>query len=196
MLRSCLISAFVLVGPSAFASENVAAAPVAEPTYEEFIRLDIAHRREVFATLSAETKTLLVRTHGERWLAANRGRLRGGQTAAVQAFIDFIPQLFDRPMNRESMRRELELTKTIRCRVGEHAFAEAFAILHPPPEHRRAWRDVVDSWLEWLVECLNRDHRSVESLRPNARLHPTAAVSGRVNLTRKILTAAATEAAR
>ena len=74
MLRSCLISAFVLLGPSAFASQSVAVAPVPEPTYEEFIRLDIPHRREVFATLQAETKTLLVRTHGERWVMANRGR--------------------------------------------------------------------------------------------------------------------------
>jgi hypothetical protein len=125
------------------------------PTYDEFIALDIAQRRALFAMLNPETQTLLVRTHGERWLSGHRARLIVEQVAAVQAFSDFIPQLFRGPMDRDSVRRELELTKAIRCRVGERAFAEAFAILHPPPVRRWAWRDSVNSWLEWLVECVD-----------------------------------------
>lgn len=125
------------------------------PTYDEFIARDIAQRRAVFAMLNPETQILLVRTHGERWLSGHRARLSVQQVATVQAFIDFIPQLFRGPIDRDSVRRELELTKAIRCRVGERAFAEAFAILHAPLERRWAWRDFVNSWLEWLVECVD-----------------------------------------
>jgi len=140
--------------PQGQVREPVGAVTPVPPTYDEFISLGIAQRRTTFATLDASAKTLLVRTHGERWLARNRARLTTEQSATIQAFVDFVPELFRNGMSRESVKRELELTKAIRCRVGETAFAEAFAILHPPPEHRRAWRDVVDGWLEWIVECL------------------------------------------
>jgi hypothetical protein len=127
----------------------------APPTYDEFIALNIAQRRALFAMLNAETQILFVRTHGKRWLSGHRARLSAEQAAAVQAFIDFIPQLFLVPMDGDSVRRELELRKAVRCRVGERAFAEAFAILHPPPDGRWAWRELVNSSLEWLVECLD-----------------------------------------
>lgn len=158
MVRSGWLGALILLAVctlSAQTREFVTAASVSPPSYDEFIALDFAQRRTTFATLDATVKTLLVRTHAERWLAKNRTRLTAEQSAAVHAFADFIPELFRDAMGRESVKRELELTKAIRCRVGEAAFAEAFAILHPLPERRWAWRDIVNEWLKWIVECFD-----------------------------------------
>jgi hypothetical protein len=158
MVRSGWVVTLLLLGVctlSAQTRESVTAAGASSPSYDEFIALDFAQRRTVFATLDTASKTLLVQTHAQRWLAKNRTRLSAEQSAAVQAFADFIPEVLRDAMSRESVKRELELTKAIRCRVGETAFAEAFAILHPPPERRRAWRDVVNGWLEWIVECFD-----------------------------------------
>jgi len=149
-----VLAALVLLQPVNVAVQDATpAARVVPPTYEEFVALDIPQRRELFVTLSPELKIRLVQTHGERWLASQRGRLSPDQTQAIEAFIRYIPEIFHGPSDRAALQKELELTKTIRCRVGENAFAEAFAILHPPQERRQGWRDVVDSWLEWVVEC-------------------------------------------
>jgi hypothetical protein len=120
-------------------------------TYDAFIALDVEQRRKTFAKLDAATKTFLVRTHGERWLAGHRAQLTAGQVAAVQAFIDFIPEVFG---GGDSTKRELELAKVVRCEVGESAFGEAFAILHPPADGRRSWRDIAYEWLEWFDACV------------------------------------------
>jgi hypothetical protein len=146
--------AFVLAGLFALPNQSAAVGLAVEPTYEEFVKLDITHRQQLWATLTPETRIVLARTHGERWLSANRGRLNAVQTSAVQAYIDFIPEAIAEPMNPESLEKEPALRKAIRCRVGENAFAEAFAILHRPPADGAGPRDVVDSWLAWLVDCV------------------------------------------
>jgi hypothetical protein len=136
---------------SAFGTAERAATLVsARLTYDGFIALDVDARRTIFATLDAATKTLLVRTHAERWLAVNRDRLTASQLAAVQTFIDFLPEVF----GGGSIQRELELAKAIRCQVGESAFGAAFAILHPPSDGRRTWRDIAFGWIDWFDECV------------------------------------------
>jgi hypothetical protein len=155
MTKAALAGALILgVSGPLLARGPQRAAPPRPPTYEDFIALDIEQRRTLFAALDAAARTLLVRTHAERWLERNARQLASRQTAAVQKFIDFLPELFEQTTDRQAIQTERELSRAVRCQVGDAAFHEAFAVLHPPPARSRAWRDVVNDWLEWILTCV------------------------------------------
>lgn len=59
--------------------------------YDEFMPQQLHERRRIFNEISAENRVLLIKTHIQRWLAANRQRLNNGQITFVEeTMIPFI----------------------------------------------------------------------------------------------------------
>lgn len=56
-------------------------------SYDEFFPKSLQERLSIFNEISAENRALLVKTHAERWLAANRSRLSNEQIAIVEEII-------------------------------------------------------------------------------------------------------------
>ncbi len=61
-----------------------------EVNYDQFYLKPFKERREIFNEISAENRAFLVKTHVERWLAANRSRLIHEQVSAVEELIQSI----------------------------------------------------------------------------------------------------------
>ena len=55
--------------------------------YDEWMPQPLDERRRIFTDISAENRVLLIKTHIERWLAANRHRLNNEQTAVIEDII-------------------------------------------------------------------------------------------------------------
>ena len=74
-------------------------------------------RRRIFNEISAENRALLIKTHVERWLAANRPRLTHEQVAVVEEMSHFItPELYQ---------EEREFEKVAQAAEALHRKAEA-----------------------------------------------------------------------
>ena len=60
-----------------------------EPTVndEQFFGRPVKERLKIFNEISADNRAFLIKTHAERWLAANRSRLTGEQVAVVEELI-------------------------------------------------------------------------------------------------------------
>lgn len=66
-------------------------------------------RIRIFNEVSAENRALLIKTHIERWLAANRSRLMPEQIAVIEEIIPFIrPEWYQPDRDREKYEREAE----------------------------------------------------------------------------------------
>ena len=61
-----------------------------EVNYDQFFLTPDNKRRDVFAEISAENRAFLVKTHAERWLAANGSRLTHEQVSVVEELIQSI----------------------------------------------------------------------------------------------------------
>lgn len=53
-------------------------------SYDQFFLKPLQERINIFNEISAENRALLIKTHAERWLAANRPRLTHEQVAVVE----------------------------------------------------------------------------------------------------------------
>lgn len=60
-----------------------------QPTigYDQFFLKPLQERINIFNEISDENRALLIKTHAERWLAANRSRLTYEQVAVVKEII-------------------------------------------------------------------------------------------------------------
>jgi hypothetical protein len=58
--------------------------------YDGFFLCSVEERREIFNEISADNRAFLVKTHAERWLAANRSRLTDEQVSVVEELIQSI----------------------------------------------------------------------------------------------------------
>lgn len=60
-----------------------------QPTigYDEYISLPLEERNKVFGEISVENCALIMKTHIERWLAANHSRLTQEQIAVIEEVI-------------------------------------------------------------------------------------------------------------
>ena len=126
------------------------ARPATDGVYEQFIALDLNHRRAQWTALNSSARTQLVQTHAKRWLMEHRSQLWAGQVAAVQEFIDFVPTLFGPADASASWDKERRLRQAARCRIGARSFDEAFAILHAA----RLQSSFLTEWTDWLVNCV------------------------------------------
>jgi len=61
-----------------------------EVNYDQFFLTPVKERRGIFTEISAENRAFLVKTHAERWLAANRSRLTDEQVSVVEELIQSI----------------------------------------------------------------------------------------------------------
>jgi len=136
-------------------------------SYEEFMKLSSSSRRARFSGANPETKAIIMRTHAERWLAANRGRLTTGQVSLVEQLIALVtPAWYRNPVDPEAKRKFDALEAQLRCRVRRSDLMAAFKpSLDPVPA---SW---LDDLRAWFGDCLlDRVLR-----QPNTALHPTAA---------------------
>lgn len=78
-------------------------------SYDEFMPQPLSERLNIFNEISAENRALLVKTHVERWLAANQIRLTPEQVAIVKDVIRFIvPEQYQEGRDFEKVHREAE----------------------------------------------------------------------------------------
>lgn len=56
-------------------------------SYDVFYLKPVKNRIKIFSEISAENRARLVKTHAERWLAANRSRLTDEQIAVVEEVV-------------------------------------------------------------------------------------------------------------
>lgn len=152
-LALACILAFHLVNPSLGASQSRQSL---NPTYEEFIALDSGTRLERLGRMSPEAISALKRTHAERWFAAHGSRLSDAQVSVFNEALAFITvELYARPPDEVSRKREEELTWKLTCVLGVENTRQAF-VLHLPQEApvRPGWRSTVDAWLSWFFDCV------------------------------------------
>ena len=77
-------------------------------------------RLRIFTDVSPENRALLIKTHIERWLTANRPRITPEQIAVVEEIIPFItPELYQAERDIEQVQREAEIF----CRKLEAFFS-------------------------------------------------------------------------
>ena len=77
--------------------------------YDEFMPQSLHERRRIFTDISAENRALLIKTHVERWLKANRQRLNNEQIAIVEEMIAFItPEQYKVDRDMEKIHLEAE----------------------------------------------------------------------------------------
>ena len=82
-----------------------------QPTigYDQFMPQSLEERRRIFNAISAENRALLIKTHVERWLAANRPRLTHEQIAVVDEMRRFItPELYQEGRDFDKVAQEAE----------------------------------------------------------------------------------------
>lgn len=78
--------------------------------YDEFMPQPFQERRRIFDEISAENRVLLIKTHIERWLAANRQRLNNEQIAVVEeTILPFItPERYQVERDTEKVEQEAD----------------------------------------------------------------------------------------
>jgi hypothetical protein len=82
-----------------------------QPTigYDQFMPQPLQERLRIFNEISAENRALLIKTHVERWLAANRSRLDHEQIAVIDESIRSIsPEWYQAQRDEEKVMREAE----------------------------------------------------------------------------------------
>lgn len=104
-----------------------------------------------FANLTAENKAAIMRTHAEKWLEKNRGRLSATQAATVQKAVDFVtPALYRQPLARELVEKSDALKGELQCRLRRSDALEAFGPSRSPLPPT-GWLDDVWTWFEVCV---------------------------------------------
>jgi len=77
--------------------------------YDQFMPLQLQERIRLFNEVSAENRALLIRTHVERWLAANHLRLSREQAAVIDEIVRSIsPELYQAERDFEKVTQEVE----------------------------------------------------------------------------------------
>ncbi len=147
----------------ALAVGSVAAAPrpqstnVSSVSFDDFMRLDSQNRRERFSQLDATNKAMLVRTHAERWLAKNRGRLGASEQAFIEEAITLAtPEAFNPPVDAKAARRQDEFRDRYRCRVDPADVSAAFDIfgIRGDSAKNEHWTYLSQAkcWIAWFTE--------------------------------------------
>lgn len=125
--------------------------------YDEFMRLPVQQRREQFSKMPAENKAFIVRTHAERWVAANKARLGSAELRALQEATTFVtPKIYATRMDPLTLKRENEVKANMRCRVNTNDAVAAFNVFDasPIPREKSRWTylDQAKCWIGWFAE--------------------------------------------
>jgi hypothetical protein len=163
MMRSVFVAAivaFAVVGAQAHPGHRVHGVTPSVVTYDDFMKIDVEQRRGRFAALSAENKSLIVRTHAERWLANNRARLTASEVGVFQEMINFVtPERYAKRAETAMDKEEQALRAKMRCRVSTEDVVEAFNVFGTRSQSGVAkpkWTYLSQAkcWLEWIAEDL------------------------------------------
>jgi len=120
-------------------------------SYESFMQLDARVREDRFGAMSPEDKSLIMRTHAERWLDKNRARLSTSQVALVRDAIEFLsPELYRNPADPGFDEKGRELEKAFRCALPRSDVMELFGATRSPVP-RASWLDDIWAWFEDCV---------------------------------------------
>jgi hypothetical protein len=126
--------------------------------YDEFMKTNPSDRHARFASLSSDNKALIVRTHGERWLARNRARLGTTEIAVFEEMIRFItPDRYRKRGEAGVDKAEQTLLDRLRCRVNVGDVTEAFNVFStakPSAEARWRYLGQAKCWVQWIAEDL------------------------------------------
>lgn len=127
--------------------------------YDKFMALPAQQRREQFDLMSAEARAFTVRTHAERWIAANEARLGSVELAAIREAVRFItPRIFATPMDPTVLKRENEVKAHMRCRVNTDDVMAAFDVFGASPirqeKSRWSYLDQAKCWIGWFAESV------------------------------------------
>lgn len=77
--------------------------------YDEYMSLPLEERNKIFGEISIENCVLIVKTHIERWLAANHTRLTQEQVALIEEIIRSItPESYQAKRNYVKITQEAE----------------------------------------------------------------------------------------
>ena len=161
MMRTGLIAAFIVVvigGAGAPEAPHVrlqTSAPWTE--YDDFIKLSVHQRHARFDTISAENKAMIVRTHVERWLHNNRGRLSASEAAVFEEIVAFITPDLYRDRREDVMKREEAFEAKIRCGVSPAHVREATNLFREASESaspKLTWGYLSQAkcWFEWILD--------------------------------------------
>jgi hypothetical protein len=124
-------------------------------SYDEFLKLDDQERESVLSRMSVEQRIVLRRAHAERWLEQNRPSLTASQVAVVTEAIQLLsPERYRNPSDPELIKQEERISHRLACSLGERRALAAFTFRSQPTPPARSWSAVLDSWAEWLVECV------------------------------------------
>jgi hypothetical protein len=89
--------------------------------YDQFMPEPLQERLRIFNEVSAENRAMLIRTHVERWLAANRHRLTDEQISVVEEVIGFIlPESYRAERDTEKVEQEAEALRAKAEAVFSH----------------------------------------------------------------------------
>jgi hypothetical protein len=162
VMRIGLIAATIVIAVANFSARNVSQggtpAVASMTAYDDFMKLTVGQRRDRFHGLAAENKAMIFRTHAERWLAGNRGRLTASEIAMFEEIIAFItPGLYDRQPDGALDKREEALRAKMRCRVSPDDVMAAMNVLtratdSRPPTPTWTYLSQAKCWLEWIAE--------------------------------------------
>jgi hypothetical protein len=163
MLRSILVTAivaFALADTQAHRRQDAQGATPAVVTYDDFMKISVDQRRGRFGGLSAENKSLVLRTHAQRWLGNNRARLTASEVGVFQEMINFItPERYAKRAETPMDNEEQSLRAKMRCRVSSEDVVEAFNVfgaLSQTETAKPTWTYLSQAkcWLEWIAEAL------------------------------------------
>jgi hypothetical protein len=163
MLRSLLVTAivvFAVVGAQAHPRHGAQGASPSDVTYDDFRKISVDQRRGRFGSLSAENKSLIVRTHAQRWLENNRARLTASEVGVFQEMINFItPERYAKRAETAIDKEEQALRAKMRCRVSTEDVVEAFNVFGTRSQTETAkptwtYLSQAECWLEWIAEDL------------------------------------------
>jgi hypothetical protein len=157
MQRLIAVAVLTILGLAAAAhadGQQAASNDASFIAYDEFIRLGVQERAERFRVLTPDNKSLLIRTHAERWLTAHRNRLSVAQVAVVENAIAFVtPQLYAQPDNPDLVERESSLKQRLSCTLGRENARQAFKFDARGPAGVKQ-PSMIDSWLTWFADCV------------------------------------------
>lgn len=112
--------------------DRPSAVPSPDPSstsYEAFMKLEPADRRQAFARLSAADKAGLMKTHMRRWLGAHRRELTPRQRKVIEASIATLaPEFYEQPTSKEWRDKAIEQFRHAAEVFSEKQLAEIFTL--------------------------------------------------------------------
>ncbi len=149
-IAGIVVWAVLLSGGTFDASSRQTPPAKTQITYDAFMALDDKQRRTRFDGYNAETKSLLMRTHTQRWLEKNRQRLSTSQVQLVQDMIAYLsPDAYRDPTDAGIAKRGQELTAKFKCQLRNSDVLAAVGPHRSPPATN--WMN--DVWY-WITDCV------------------------------------------